>query len=80
MQIQIIFYSLFLLFIFAKLKQLSFRGWSLKLNHNPCDEVFSQVRFSHHMGLSLIGSEWSRVGHKANILLCIRVIIIFFPA
>lgn len=29
------------------------------------------------MGLSLIGSDWRGVGRKANILLCIIVIIIF---
>ncbi len=31
------------------------------------------------MGLSLTGSDWRRVGRKANILLCIILIIIFFP-
>lgn len=78
MQIEIIFTVLFfLLFIFAKLKQLLFCGWSLKLNHSPCDEVFSYVRFGRQVGRSLTGSDWRGAGRKASTLLC-RIVIFFF--
>lgn len=68
----VLFFFFHQLFIFAKLKQSLFHGWSLWLveaqtQSLPCDEVFGYAWFVHHIGPSPTGSDQRGAGHKANI-------------